>query len=55
MEEIMWYVNHVLCQTESRRDEMAMFYFAQGQAVEIRPVPRTEQGWLVVPLTVEET
>ena len=46
----MWYVNNVRCQTEARREELVMFFFAQGQSVEVREVERDEQGRWILPV-----
>lgn len=46
----MWYVNDILCYTESRKDEMVMFYFAQGHRVVIKPVPRDHNGRYIIPI-----
>ena len=46
----MWYVNNLLCYTAQRRDEMVMFYFAQGQAVEVREVERDDNGGYILPI-----
>ena len=46
----MWYVNELLCYTEQRRDDMIMFYQAQGHRVTVKPVPQDQQGRWIIPV-----
>lgn len=46
----MWYVNDLLCQTETSRDRMIMFYSTQGHRVVVKPVPRDEHDRYIIPI-----